>query len=213
MPGPDEILAGLREISFRGLGIAVLWHLLVGAGLLFFWKRGRPGVRVSGALLIAPLISVSVFAWLYGNPFNGTVFALLAGVLALITWQSARVEVERQSWATTLGAMLIAFAWIYPHFLEGRSQFAYLIAAPMGLIPCPTLSLVIGLSLLGYGPAGRGWSFTLGLVGLFYALFGALRLGVMIDLALLAGALGLAFRASPRKQQEQQPHQQVHAHQ
>ncbi|MDP1824241.1 MAG: hypothetical protein Q8L48_13390 [Archangium sp.] len=198
MPAPDEILAGLREISNRALAVAVLWHLLVGAGLWLFWRRGRPGVRGSGALLIAPLISVSVFAWVFGNPFNGLVFAALAAVLALITSQSSLAEVERQTWATTLGAMLVTFAWVYPHFLEGREQYAYLIAAPMGLIPCPTLSLVIGLSLLGYGPAGRGWALTLALAGLFYGLFGALRLGVTLDLALLAGAVGLGVRAFVR---------------
>lgn len=56
-------------------------------------------------------------------------------------------------------------------------------------MPCPTLSIVIGLSLVVGGLDSRAWTLLLGISGLFYGLFGVLRLGVTIDLVLFLGAL------------------------
>ena len=89
---------------------------------------------------------------------------------------------------------MIAFAWIYPHFLEGLSPGTSLWAAPMGVIPCPTLSLVIGFALLFDGFGSRSWSLILAGVGLFYGLFGAARLGVVLDVVLVGGASALLVR-------------------
>ncbi|MBK8697892.1 MAG: hypothetical protein IPN17_38005 [Deltaproteobacteria bacterium] len=51
---------------------------------------------------------------------------------------------------------------------------------------------MIGVALL-CGGLGRSWARLLSVAGAFYALFGVLRLGVRIDLALLAGAIALAL--------------------
>ena len=53
---------------------------------------------------------------------------------------------------------------------------------------CPTLSIVIGLALITGGLDSRLWTSILTAAGLFYGLFGALRLGVTIDFVLLLGA-------------------------
>lgn len=195
MPTPDEILAGLTVTTNRWFVFAVGWHLLAGVALIAASQKWRPSPQLGGLMLIFPLLSVSAFAWVSDNAFNGTVFSGLAAVLALISWRAPGAEVPRPRWATALGAILIAFAWIYPRFLQGWPQVTYLIAAPMGLIPGPTLALVMGLSLLGFGPSGRAWALTLASAGLFFAVFGALRLGVTMDLLLAIGAVGLTVRA------------------
>ena len=89
------------------------------------------------------------------------------------------------------GILLIAFGWVYPHFLQGGSWLQYLYKSPAGLIPCPTLSFVIGFTLLANGFSSRGLSIFLGALGLFYAVFGAFRLGVRLDLILMLGAAAL----------------------
>src|SRR3954466_6091379 len=53
----------------------------------------------------------------------------------------------------------------FPHVLGARS---YLVASPMGLIPCPTISLVIGVSLLLGGFESPRWTAAVAIVGLFY---------------------------------------------
>lgn len=203
MPRPYEILAGAEQIANQEFAYALLWHLIVGTVLISLLLKWRPSARLVGQLSTVPLLSVSVFAWAFDNPFNGSVFAILAAALWLMAWRTAPGARERPAtWALILGWLMVGFAWVYPHFLSGKSALAYLFGSPMGLIPCPTLALVIGFALLGYGPTSRSWSLTLAASGVSYALFGVLRLGVVIDLVLLAGAIALivrAYTASPRQ--------------
>ena len=71
----------------------------------------------------------------------------------------AMAEDAGRGWRRVVGTAMVAFGWVYPHFSSDPSLFAYFYGAPTGLLPCPTLSLVIGLSLLarGFGVMFRRW--------------------------------------------------------
>jgi hypothetical protein len=144
-------------------------------------------------LLLLPLVlSVAVIAWIHRNPFNGISFTLLALVLGLLARRVAAVATTRPPrGALWLGIAMIAFGFAYPHFLTTRSAFWYLYSAPLGLLPCPTLSFVIGVTLVAGGLGARAWSLVLAVAGLAYGLFGVARLGVWLDLGLILGAAGL----------------------
>jgi hypothetical protein len=146
-------------------------------------------------LLAAPLVSVAALAFAYGNPFNGLVFAATAAALLLfsITAEVARVAAG-PAWAALLGGAMIAYAWSYPHFLHTGSPYVYLFAAPVGLVPCPSLALAIGFALLGGGVERRAAG-VLAVLGLTYGIIGVARLGVLLDLGLLVGAVALAVLA------------------
>jgi len=193
MPTPDEILTGLREISNAWRVVAALWHVYFAAIGVCLISGLRPSRRLTGMLLTLPLFSVSSLAWASGNPFNGSVFALIGGVLVAvaISFSNRAVEIA-PVWARIPGALIFVFGWIYPHFLNAESFLPYLYSAPTGLIPCPTLSVVIALTLILGGLKSRLWSLVLSAAGLFYGVFGVARLGVNIDLILLVGALILA---------------------
>lgn len=192
MPTPDEILGGLLTIANSWKPIAVLWHayfaFLAGA-LLLGW---RPSARQVGALLIPPIASVSLLAWIGGNPFNGSAFVLLSLVLALLLpgVPTGQARVAELPWSV-LGGLLFAFAWVYPHFLDAEPGYAYLYAAPLGLIPCPTLSMAVGIALVFRGLDSRAWSVALIAAAVFYGVFGSLYLGVGIDWILAGGGLCL----------------------
>ncbi len=198
MPDSSEILAGLGQIANDAFALAVVWHAVVAGTAVALQGGVRPPRRIAALWLAAPLASVSLLAFAYDNPFNGVVFALLGVAIAALGLRGPGVVAETAGVATrTLGFALIAFGWVYPHFLEGRSLLAYLYGAPLGLLPCPTLSLVIGFALVERrGVAGRAAGITLSVAGAFYALLGALRLGVAIDLVLLVGALGLLAKVT-----------------
>ena len=192
MPDAQSILSNLRLIANDRIAGAVAWHAAValcGLALVLGW---RPSRRLAGLLLSAPVASVGIVAFMYGNPFNGAMFGAIAAVLVGI---ASRLGPDEAQGGTTVdriaGAAMIAFSWFYPHFLDARPPATYLYAAPMGLIPCPTLALVIGFSLVSGGLASRAWSFTLAAAGLFYGLFGFFRLRVGLDFFLVAGALAL----------------------
>jgi hypothetical protein len=197
MPSPPEILAGLSEIANRAFPLAVVWHGLVAAVLVAWIAGWRPRPRTSGLVLTLPLASVSVIAWSFGNPFNGLVFALLAIVLSILALRApatAEHVEHRWPWPTIVGGSLVAIAWVYPHFLL-RPPTAYLYGAPMGLLPCPTLMLVIGFVLVAGERVGRSAKLMLAAAGLFYAAMGVFQLRVWIDLPLLVAVAVLVLLA------------------
>ena len=77
-----------------------------------------------------------------------------------------------------------------------RSKYLY--AAPLGLVPRPSLSIAIGFAILASGYGSRRWSIALGLLGSFYAVFGTIRLGAWLDVGLLAASAALLAIASMR---------------
>lgn len=196
MPAPHEILGGLSAIVNDWRFLAVVWHGYFTLLLLLLVFGLRPRRTISGVLLTLPLFSVSALAWIYANPFNSAIFMLLGILLICVAAGLPRGSVGVSSkWFAVPGAFLIAFGWIYPHFLNGVDAFAYFYFAPAGLIPCPTLSVVIGFTLLLRGLGSRGWCLLLSAAGLFYGIFGAVRLGVMIDWVLVMGALVTVYAA------------------
>lgn len=180
--------------------LAVLWHIYFGvfaAAALFNW---RPSNRLAGALLIPPLASVSVLAWMQGNPFNGALFGVLSVTLfALLRSTSDTRVMPASPFFFVLGALLFGFGWSYPHFFEGEPGTAYLYAAPLGLIPCPTLSVLVGMATIFRGFESRAWSVVLSSVALFYGLFGSLYLGVTVDWILVGGAVTLLILVMQRR--------------
>jgi len=196
VPTAERILADLTRLSNGAFAVAVAWHAAVLLATISLLRGWRPSRRRAGAFLAMPLASVSALAFVFGNPFNGSIFAGLATLLLVLALRFREGGVELgPTWTVVLGAGMIAFGCVYPHFLRTDSVHVYLIGAPMGLIPCPTLSLVIGFALVGGGLGSHAWPMCLAAVGMFYGVVGATRLGVHIDLALVVGAAALVVSA------------------
>ena len=195
MPPADAILAGLTNVANQWRALAIGWHVVSGALMLALLAGWRPSNRVAAGSLTLPLLSVSGMAWASGNPFNGTTFATLALLLAATATRlsTARVGVAPPP-LVAAGVLLVAFGWTYPHFLETDRWTTYLYAAPFGLVPCPTLSLLIGVALIFNLFGSALWSALLALSGMAYGVVGVFRLGVTLDAALLAGAVILGAR-------------------
>jgi hypothetical protein len=196
MPSPAEILNGLTTISNEWRVVAVAWHVLLGVLTLTLAFGWRPTSRVMAACLISPLLSVSALAWWSRNPFNGAILGLLALILFALCRRlgPGRIEIGRRSYVIA-GAVLIGFGWLYPHFLHTGSLVAYVYAAPLGLIPCPTLSAIVGMSLMMSPLRSSAWSAAVAAAGVFYGVIGVFYLGVAIDVVLIGGALMLAGTA------------------
>jgi len=196
MPSPDEILAGLAGIANQWRSLAIAWHAGFAALVVALIAGWRPSTRLAGFLLTTPLLSVSALAWASGNPFNAVAFALLALVLITVAWRLSGDPIHVASPPlVAAGAAALAFGWTYPHFLDTGSSIAYAYAAPLGLIPCPTLSAVIGLSLILGAFRSSAWSAALTIAGLLYGAIGVFRLGVTLDYGLLAAVAVLGVSA------------------
>jgi hypothetical protein len=192
MPAPEQVLSGLREIANAWKWLAILWHVILALLVVTLAFGVRPTRRIVGILTALPLLSVSALAWGGRSPFNGTIFGLVGIAVIAISAGLGETRVVAAAPSFWLpGILMIAFGWIYPHFLGTASLVPYLYSAPMGLIPCPTLSVVVGLGLVFGGLRSRAWTYVVSAVGLFYGYYGAKRLGVRLDWVLVFGALWL----------------------
>jgi hypothetical protein len=191
-----EILESLERGARDWPAVALAWHALAALIVVALAAGLRPSRRYFGAVLSLPLFSVSAVSWTSGNAFNAVVFALLGAALGLGAFrlQDGAMQLGGQ-WAVLAGATMIAFGWIYPGFVEASSPLAYFYASPLGLIPCPTLSLLIGFAFVARGLDSPLWTGLLAATGVFYGLFGAWRLGVIIDGMLLVGSVALLLYA------------------
>jgi len=190
MPSTDDILIGLASIANGWRTAAIAWHVALGVWLLAVLAGWRPSARVAGYLLVSPFVSVMGAAIVTGNAFNGAAFAAFFLVFVLVASRLSREPVRVGPPRVVIaGTLLVVFGWGYPHFLETERWTPYLYAAPLGILPCPTLSAVMGLTLL-FGQLGsRVWSYALATTALVYGAIGAFVLGVALDYVLLVGAL------------------------
>ena len=190
MPSTDQILASLGALSREWRWLAVSWHIIfavLAAAIVFGW---RPSRRAAAILLLMPVATSSAISAIAGSPFTAASLGSAAGAALAVALRLPEDEPAPAGPSmAAFGACLTAFGLIYPHFLPGASMLEYAYSAPVGIAPCPTLSVVIGVSLAFRGFGSRTWSLILGAVGAFYGIFGALRLGVTIDWALAAGSL------------------------
>ena len=198
MPATADILDSLGRIAREWRWIAIGWHAAAAiAATVLLIKRPSRGQRVPAIVVALPLVSVTALAWWSGNPFNGTIFTVLTVALVLEAGRLEDRPLHSASPASVAaGSILVIFGLVYPHFLPDGSQWSYLYAAPFGLIPCPTLSVVTGASLAAGVFGSRAWGFTLGVVALAYGVIGVVVLGVAIDAVLFAGAVLLLAAAA-----------------
>jgi hypothetical protein len=192
MPTYEEIIEGLMFISNHFAWLGILWHLafyLLIAALFLNWK---PSNKFFATFLALPLFSVSLLAWITGNPFNGLVFALFGILLVVSGSRITDAPISTgHSWSTVFGVVVIIFGLVYPHFLETDNYFHYLYMAPTGLIPCPTLSTAIGFTILYNGFQSRKWAWFLIFPGLAYGIIGVFLLEVYLDMVLLISSIVL----------------------
>ncbi len=196
MPSAQDILNVLATISAGATPLAIAWHVVLGLAIIAIIIGWRPARKIGALLLLIPFISVLVVSFFYDSRFSFAVFFVFAIVLAVLALRMKPDCVYHPpSWGVIFGWLMIFFAWIYPHFGTGSSWLFYLYGSPLGLVPCPTLSMVVGFALLADGFRSRGWTWVLIVLGLFYGLYGAIRLGVWIDIFLLLGTLMLVAEA------------------
>jgi hypothetical protein len=201
MPTPEQILNGLALAAGKYTMISVFWHIVLLIILILLFSGRKFNRKIIAAGMAILLLSVGIVAVLVSNPFNAIMFALAALIFGIIYLKFKPVHIGL-TWdlVSVAGLVMVLFGFVYPHFLDGAPFYKYIYASPLGLIPCPTLSAFIGITLMLNGFNSRKWMLVTALFGLFYGIFGVLRLKVYLDVVLIAGALFLLVYAFAGKQ-------------
>jgi hypothetical protein len=188
MPDKLQILHGLASLTNRFSALAALWHIALFL-LMAVWIWRRPSTRFMLGFLGLLLASVGILAWTAGNPFNGVIFLILTAAFAFFAAKTKGPSGTTKGFFFLItGSAMILFGLFYPHFVRTETWLTYLAYAPVGLIPCPTLSLVTGFFILQRGFGSKALTWIVIAAGFFYAIFGIAKLGVRLDAGLLAGA-------------------------
>ena len=194
VPPVETVLNGLTTLANDWRSLAITWHLLLAALLVMLLAGWRPSSRVVACLSSAPILCVGALAWVAGNPFNATVFTVLGGTLVAGACRLSNTTVRfASSTSIAVGAAIIVFGATYPHFTKAASWTTYLYASPFGILPCPTLAVVIGITLLLRSLWSNVATLGLAAAGLLYGAVGVFRLGVALDWGLLVASVLLLF--------------------
>jgi hypothetical protein len=195
MPKTEEIINGLHTIVNDYSIFAIIWHAVfyfLIAGLIAKW---HPSNKLFGVLLCLPLVSVALFAWLSGNPFNGFIFSAMAILIFIFGIKASNQPIQLSQLPFMItGILMVVFGLVYPHFISADSFLKYFYTSPVGLIPCPTLSILIGFLLLYNGFGSQSITITFIAFGLFYGIFGVLKLAVYLDVFLILGSITLLVK-------------------
>lgn len=194
MPTSAELLQQLAAIADAHPLIAIAWHVVILVAIAWFVLDAPTAERATG-LAIAPITSVFLVSAGHESWFNSASFGALAVALLVARGQlGSRWRTDVPAWATAYGAALILFGAWYPHFTTAP-WYEAIFTSPIGLLPCPTLAVVAGFTLLAGGFGSRAFPAVLAVWTTLYATFGALRLGVQLDLGLFVAAFGLGLLA------------------
>jgi len=195
MPKTEEILNGLQKIVNDYSTVAIIWHVIFYALIAALILKWQPTNRLFGLMICVPILSVAILAFTSGNPFNGILFSILAVLVIIFGLKTSSQPIQTsQMIYMVIGILMIVFGLVYPHFITADSFVKYLYASPVGLIPCPTLSILIGFLLLYNGIGSQSITLTLVIFGLFYGIFGVFKLAVYLDIFLIFGAASLLVK-------------------
>lgn len=182
----EIILNFLPMVANKYLFLNAIMHVLIYGVLAAIFLSGYKQKRIIFDSLIAVLfISVAAISILNSNPFNFLTFAILS-VFAVIELFKAKNDITFKPFnLNTLVCMTIILVGLwYPHFVNVHPALMLLLA-PTGIIPCPTLMVVLGLLNLIYPKVNKGLYAATSLIGAFYGITGVLLLKVYLDIPLL----------------------------
>lgn len=191
---PEKILNYLIMVSNQNLWLNALIHLMVLTAMLvlIFGKNTKNKKWVVDGVICLLFISIVSVAIVYGNPFHLLTMGLLAIFAVIELWQGKNEFITPKINLHTLIAFVsIIIGFCYPEFVKAN-PIGLLLVSPAGIVPCPTLLIVLGLLTLAYPKVNKIQYLMTVLIGTFYGVTGVFQLKVFLDMAIII-IVGYAF--------------------
>jgi hypothetical protein len=199
MPNASEILTSLEFLANKYFWLAMVWHIIILIVVIFSTYSKKPNAKIYFGTCGLLFLSVSMMAAMVTNIFNLIVFLALALVFIKksVTTASSQLYLIQPVVNRILSYILILSGLIYPHFL-GPEMLMYIVAAPVGIIPCPTLLVTSGITLM-FSMPNKKLTYLLAGANIFYGMIGVFFLGVTLDVLLLLTAIIQLFQLNLNK--------------
>ena len=198
----ENILNYLINISNANLLPNLLNHFIIYIALILFFvlrfigkiKAARIVRNVSVILLILSIIGNALY---YGNPFHLITFSVI--LIFFIIFQKKALK-ENENFATDkqndikdiaiiiISAIFIFLGVFYPEFVE-VSIPQYLLFAPVGIVPCPTLLVILGFFNLTLTKSDKKTEIAFIILTCVYAIIGTFIFKVYLDITLILLAI------------------------
>lgn len=183
----EKILTYLTFVPNQTLWLNALNHLLVLSALLIliFGKKAKTKRLLVDGVICLLFTSIVAVAVAYGNPFHVITMGLLAVFAGIELWQGKNeFTLYKINMRSIIALLSIFIGFWYPEFVEANF-LAQLLLSPVGIVPCPTLLVVLGLLTLAYPRVNKTQYIITALMGAFYGITGVFQLKVMLDLPII----------------------------
>ncbi len=175
--------------------LAFLHHIGFGVALgLVFSGNRKPGYRLMTLVLASMAFSVIYGAQNRGLTFVSVGFFVLLVCLLHEAWRPQtdwRIHRSRPRWMRRLGIFALVWAWCYPAYFKPLWMLP--VAAPLGVLPGPTLLALLALLMLAFPQTNRLLHWAAVIAAVLYGGLGVVWLWNWVDLPLLVIA-GISLR-------------------
>lgn len=194
----ETMLSYLTEVSNKYLPLNLGCHLLiyVSIALYFLFMKGnhhKIAKLIRNISVIILMVTVTFIAIQNGNPFHTITFVItiILTVIFQFVMPKKKLDSEKKSPNKTvknvimLSTAVILFIGIfYPEFTN-VSLPKFLLYAPVGIVPCPTLLTVLGFTNLTANIRDKYVLITLACMASVYGIIGVFVFHIYFDITLL----------------------------
>ncbi|MDO0824702.1 hypothetical protein [Desulfosporosinus nitroreducens] len=187
----QEILNYLKMLANNSLWVNFSMHILALMALSAIFVITKENLRrwIFQATVSILLLSVTINALVFGNPFHAVTFGILAlTALVQLFLRKENIQIADSKWIIVIALFFIFIGLWYPEFVD-ENAFELLVVSPVGVIPCPTLLTTIGLLMLIIPSVSRFQYIITIMMGIVYGVIGVFVFKVYLDITLLILAL------------------------
>ncbi len=189
LPSPIEIIQGMEFIAMKYRWLAIVQHLVLLFLTLCYWTyRERMGWLISLYFFLTSVLVGTLALVEANNLISCAAFGILAIMfLAELISPEMDYSAKRLKWHNLAIALLVAcYALWYP--VSGDYIYSA-ISSPYGILPGPTLMVVLALFLVLFPKTNKKIHGFLIVCSFYYGLMGAMRLKTYWDIPLVIIAL------------------------
>lgn len=181
----------LMIISNKNIFVNAGMHLLILVSMasIYLLKDMKVRKYVVEGTILALFLSVTINAAIYGNPFHAITFGIMAALAVYVLAKGKNmVTMPQQGFRTMVALLFIFLGFWYPEIVKANI-FESLLISPVGVVPCPTLLVALGMLNMFYPNISKVQLIVTAFFGIIYGAIGTFKLGVYFDLWLIGATL------------------------